>query len=1202
MKRTAKILAIVLTMVLAFGAIAIVSSADTVAGVNVTAEGTFEGLDAGYSIDANNSANPASTGYDWQLSGRTGTVSVGVSADDSGNKYLIYQQSPKVGSSGPYFGTGYGGKRSAGLTAKTNRPSVDATSGVLSENGTDIDEWPFLVFDFDIMSPTGKWQGNVSLELRSFMAGDTTLDSVYYGKASQNPFVFSYDENGTYLSDKSGDVKMYVNPYEFTHVTLIWESVATETVRSVNLYVYVDGEYFFSYEGGNLPTNSSGTAFTAGYYNNTPHMSYEEVRINWPATAASDHMTAYDNVITRLFDTNYKGNLATVLAAKDNLNDWDASLYSEDTVPFGVAVAQVGDVKYDSLAKAIDAVETNGTVTLLANVADPVTVSKIVTINAGEYTAEIVGGEGYAVDTTTEGIYKVVNSAGRTVEVIWDECYCYPACEDLTVKHPLNYYLEEVAIFSNLYDLYNPTYTGYVGDDGVIYTLKGWKNTATDEMIDKTTTVTEEDVSAGYIDLEPVYEVATLDMTYIKDGKLVYVATGSGVTLANAVSNADAGSTITFMNDIDMDNTTITLSKAITIDLNGYTLKNMSVGKNVKNSAFKLNSGADITVKSSQVGGKIYCNGFNGSGAGSAGIFNINNNNTKVTLLGTDAQGNTSLTTFSNILVHGYSTTTELYIDGGVYVGAGSDNMGYIDLRCSGADATIKNATIYTEHSSGLINYSGRVAATDSDATVTVDNCLLIASSGVVKSLVSPVVVKITNSYIYGDVTPQLNSNYTSNTVGSVILGEGVYLTGKTNEYVTFVSGYALYDDPTDKDVTYTTLTWVIDKTAGDSGWVYTDDSFAPVVVNETKTFAKKTSNETPVTIIWKDAEGNEIGRNVALPGNTAVVPADMKTAGTLIPGWLDYVPAEWDKDLTVPSGVTEYVLTAVEGGAVTPIANVELLFNIRLTTHFEYHLFIPEVVEGIEITGVDFRGDRLARYNSFVATKYLINGANYTMVDAWPGFINGAAEDSTAGVTFTYGGNTYTVATTINMPAYCRYILETEGYSDDAKAVAANAANYLYTGCVLANNTAAAAKVADIVTNYSAYIIAPTDEELVAPDMSAIADYVSGVSLIVEAYSPRFKFDLTEAGKAATVKLSTGADSGTDTEYATLGYIRTNQTAIANLAKMTITVTPAEGEPVSAEFTLAGYVALLTANGADANTVALAKAMYGYAVANANY
>ena len=1216
MKRTAKILSVVLALALVIGAIAIVSSATEAAGIHVTAQDTYDDLSKDYKFDSNSDSEPNESDYAWKIKGRGGTVRIGISEDgkETPNQYLILENGPKSGSSNPYFGTGYGGANTAGLTGKQARPTVN--NGVLTLNGTDIADWPFLVLDFDIMSPTSNWYLTLGTQLRAFLAGDNSLDSITITNVSKAYLLFRKDSNGTYIANNAGTIKKYVDPNSFTHVTVINESVATATTRGVNLHVYLDGEYFFSYECADF-TNGGGVA---AFHSETPHLSYDEMRFEWGLTNDATLSVGLDNITTRLFDKSYDGNLATVLDAQTTLDAWESNIYDPDNMPIGKAVCQIeGGLMYENLEKAVLEAPEGATIKLLADAKMPVTVSKLLTINLNGFSADIRAGEGYATDISTTDVVKVLKSTGMTTLVIWDDCYHDPICEDedYEAMHPL-YFEKEVAINEKLLNAHNPTYGGPVGNDGESYYLIGWRNVETGEEITADTSVTEADVAATFILLEPIYKKAVKTFEYVVDGITTF-AYDDELTLNDVVSAADAGSTVKFLRDIDYRSlVSVEVKKKITIDLNGHTLKAMVEGSTAKRSLFKLlSSAADITLTSSAPGAMLFNEGWNSAtGVGANGIFNASDaDNAKITILANDAEGNPTITFFSGTMILGYSTAVEYYIDGGIYTVAKSDQMGVFDVRKAGCDATIKNAIFYVNHSDGAISFGGRNTPTDSEARVTVDNCVFIGDA--IKTLTAPVVVTMTNCYVTGSVIPQVGGYATvtegatkgeANAPGKVILGAGNYIGGNINEYVELADGVKLYTVPQNKEITYPTNTWAV----GAANNTFADSSFDVKNVTENFYFDKMTSDKeiSFVNVIWKGVDGKVIGESKAIAGATAVAPDDLKVAGELAKGWLDYVPAEWNESLVVPEGVDEYVITAKEGGKVTPVVAVDLFFNIRLTTHMESRVYVPLEVEGIEVTEVFFRMDRNAKYESNYG-KFTINGELYSMVDGWPG-IKSSIDDSTVRVKFTYDGVEYVVTKTINIVDYIDYIINyvpEEGktdYSEKAKKLAVNTANYLYEGMNLLGNAAAAAKVAPYVDPARLYTI--DKENLPEVDVSAIEDYVSRVELVINTTAPSFRIYLTDAGKAATVTLSTGANSATDTEYATLGYIENNNTGAQYLNTLWINITPAataenpEPKKISFKFSITDYYVLLKNSGASEQVLKTVEAIYGYATSDEIY
>ena len=246
MKRTIKILTAALIVATVFGMVAILTSANEVSGVHVTESASFESLDPTFTFDSSIDKSISVEGYSFTISKRSGNVNVGISEDTSENpnQYILIHNAPKVNEDGPYWGTGYGGVNTSNLNGEATRPTI-SEQGELELRGTDITNWPYLIMDFDVMSPTAKWAANVSLQMRALLSNDDTkIDNISPGDSVSNPIVFATDSTGCYVSDKSGTYKKYVNPFEFTHLTLIVEAVTDETLRSANIYVYLNGEFF----------------------------------------------------------------------------------------------------------------------------------------------------------------------------------------------------------------------------------------------------------------------------------------------------------------------------------------------------------------------------------------------------------------------------------------------------------------------------------------------------------------------------------------------------------------------------------------------------------------------------------------------------------------------------------------------------------------------------------------------------------------------------------------------------------------------------------------------------------------------------------------------------------------------------------------------------------------------------------------------
>lgn len=349
------------------------------------------------------------------------------------------------------------------------------------------------------------------------------------------------------------------------------------------------------------------------------------------------------------------------------------------------------------------------------------------------------------------------------------------------------------------------------------------------------------------------------------------------------------------------------------------------------------------------------------------------------------------------------------------------------------------------------------------------------------------------------------------------------------------------------------------------------------------------------VTVRFLDEDGALITTVTAEPGETVAFPEG--ASKTVVDGWVGYVPLEWRESLTVPSGVSEYNITAKAGGEGKYVADVDLLFNISLASHMQYNLYIPETKEGIEVTKVLLKDDRTANYKSNINKFYTVNGKRYNCTSIWPGMINSVNYVNTVSVEFNYKGESFTASSGINAPKYCQYVLEND-YGDSAKALAANVANYLYEGAIMMSNGTAQGIMRPIVEAYSDRVILPRAEELTLPDTKEMSRYVSSVQVVVNALGPKFRFNLTEEGKAATVTLSTGTSTS---NYKTLGYIETNNTFVNLINSTVITVKPASGATVSLKYTLANYIAA-TSLDSDGKVIVGSEKLYSFLAAMYGY
>ena len=243
MKRTGKILILVLSLALVLGAVVMAVSA-TASDVTVKGTANFESKNVGLLGTASDRTNPNGGGIVFQQGGRVGRVDIAEGTD--GNKYAVITQTDYVAKSTPYAYMSTGGNASIG------------GDGVIVPGTNDFSNYKYLVYEIDVMSPTGKFMsGSIDPSARAYKAGGTARD-FWNTNAHSNIIQLGNDANGSYLTSAvSTSSKMYVNPYEFTHIQIILENTTQEGDANIGLtsYVYINGEFWFSKSATNVQTS-----------------------------------------------------------------------------------------------------------------------------------------------------------------------------------------------------------------------------------------------------------------------------------------------------------------------------------------------------------------------------------------------------------------------------------------------------------------------------------------------------------------------------------------------------------------------------------------------------------------------------------------------------------------------------------------------------------------------------------------------------------------------------------------------------------------------------------------------------------------------------------------------------------------------------------------------------------------------------------
>ena len=394
MKNLRKVLIPLIILAILSGIIAataIISSG--VSGVTVKAANDFNSLEATFGGTASDGNNPNAKPYVFQQGYRTGKVSVGSSSPVESNQYVTILQQD--------YWTATESQKNNGVpyiyATVGARPSV--SNNTLNMGADDLSKYSYYSFDVDLMAPTGEYlSGSVSASARYANTAGTVT---FWNNTAFDPAYYGSDAGGSYIKMKDDSAKVYVDPYKFTHVTVIFENVSTDTSYSVDSYVYVNGAYL-----GKIVGNTSTTA----YYNSQLHASIIEVRMSYPNSVNEAKSLSVDNMSFRTFSTAYDGNLATVLAAANTIDSWESALRkSTDSNPFGIlgATNTTQNTYYERLADAVVAANDGDAITVNRDEAETVGVGKLVTIdsNGNSISLEATGSTEFSEEN---GVYTFV--------------------------------------------------------------------------------------------------------------------------------------------------------------------------------------------------------------------------------------------------------------------------------------------------------------------------------------------------------------------------------------------------------------------------------------------------------------------------------------------------------------------------------------------------------------------------------------------------------------------------------------------------------------------------------------------------------------------------------------------------------------------------------------------------------------------------
>ena len=1095
-------------------------------------------------------------------------------------------------------------------------------------SANNIWDYPYTAMDFDIMTTVGKYPGATVL--------------ARYKAGSSNNFGASFSLSNVPLSK---------TPYDWQHVTLVWEFAPTvdglNYVANFKLHAYVNGKSVGTFDLGSSPSFIKSMTTEAEFKTAMNH----EFRLN-PGRNTSTTM-GFDNLELNMFPKGY------------TLDEISTYVYDEEyELPFKTTVATITDAEdnvtyFDDMNKAVAAAAKGDTIQLADDVDGVVTVDKEIIIDTNKYVDGVATGEFYAIEYTSnkmaptvkDGKVTFADAGEKKVAVYWDFCMTCETCESThggegctctcgaaVPGHIMSSASEAIIGTTTIYNGTVPTFDIV---DGISTTFAGWSRTLGGKAED--IVITNDDLAVGWIVLYPVYEVITYTFEVTSSsGAITYYTADKFATMFADVS---AGSTIKLLRDLDTDAASVTVNKKLTIDMNGFDIRRAVVYGTTYRYAngddtdevvstvasattmFVVGSGFDLTITSGKEGSEFYIVNMKRDvwvDADGNEVKHTSGKTTKTTFM--SASGTSFKLNLENIDIYATCFIYQAYRSGNnmfaninncglyrVYDGASTmDGMFVLAAPDPNSQIKITNSLIYNDAISFFIRHDN----TSQSVRLIMDNCDIISvRDGNNRICVSSDHQQITNCRYY--------NIYPDGSFAPVISGSSL-IHVKSNDKASYdkivaaiPEGYII--SPTNEVRTYnlpTTATLPLDE----NGFPI----FAFAMEEQTLTFDYAIGEPVTVTLMHNgevyDTITTALGANVATPEFSYDMPEEHYRNGKYF-----WVNAEGKADYAITDKNAQYVFyttKTIDGvGDYNPkIAGAQL--SLIYLTQFHMVLYLPVDPNMETVPTVSGANGAPANLENVV----YINDVAYWAYTYWTN-TDEIFKTKTSTVTYTIEGVTYTRNVTFSGIQYAELVLTNAGYTNEYESVA-NMVRYVREHLEAREITAYDAKIAELIGtanadgsttggiyNLPAYA---TEYEDVQENIAALAPYISSLQYGVSGGSTTFILNLTAKAKEDNIRItisSNGIDPGLWTNPDANGNPQTWTAWTAKninvndiIAPMTITITvpgsasedsedatATEPQTITATFSMGAYII-------ENPDVEIAKALYAFGVSAKAY
>ncbi len=1237
MKKFSKILTLLLALVVIVTAFTVI----TLAAEKPEAK-SFSGRNNNANVDPTFQTYQAGALHSYRTA-RAGLIFYDATAD--GNKYMSLEYVP--------------GSSSTALSTWFYSTQTAADFSTYS-----VANYPVMSFDFDIMSKLGSLPTNAGANATYFTfwasaAGHTGADF-------NNGFAFDKIELANLgLKDKAA--------YEWRHLTFVFEFVNKD----------IDGEHcdfkISFYENGKKLDYEMKIDFTGkpNANNRATWADYEAGTGTWLVSgftlfcerfggAGIEAHLGFDNFSFNYFPKGEDGNCAYDTDEVGSYVYNDSYQLPATSAPAAAVRTDASGIEYfyATVKEAFVAAENGDTITLFADADanDLVIVDKAVTVktalvtsvDVGETLAgtavstktfkfEYVTKDGYLATAATVPTTLVFAQSEDVYTVNWDpacegECGCEVAHNPVTTTVALG----QAPVYTKKYITFEP-------DAGKVITFLGWSNTKGGAVVDLSTVTSN--TPGGTVALYPVYDVVeyNFSITDSKGGISYHPASN----FASAIANAEAGSTVTLLEDITISESVL-VNSSVKIDLNGHKLiYDYYYGTGCKNAAaspylFNINAaGVKFELVSSVGGGEVYASNTSATEVYDGEVL------TSRTL------GNKTTAT----VIYCAVSSSEISVDGGVnrinffapallYLGGGNNkvdvkNFNFYHMKeyVSGnhygtgiftisLDATSNNTTNFSDGFFYLANYSMLFYTTGS---TTVASYTYFNNCDMVKAKESEYAMYFENkshrSYHLVYMGDCRAVDFTASGDSRIFLNPGFY--NSQNYFdpsrVTPLTDAASSVKQRETALNYTYLVpsataYTTTVTDGIQSISFDLPATTPLTCGYSYVVTKA------MTVNWKNGDTTEKTQTDFYPGYSSYEAPNLEEVieeleGDLYRGlkhtyqWADAtgVPyAEAQIDWTA-SEITFYVSEATE--IVPYLSDAQL--SLSYVTQFYLNFYLP-VVEGMErptITGAA---------PSEVNDPVMIDGKEYYLYVYWIDTVS-VFNTKVLNVNYTIDGIAYTARVDISGLIYADMILSNQTYYAAEAESVANMVRYAYQAYVLKATSGDSTVAANLATysekitkligtvnadgstaggKYPLSAYTTSFGEDAESDIGIYTEYIHSVTFGLRGGAVRMMVYLTEGATKDGVRLvirnesareETGTIKGENGEDVSVKYYFTDNQRVYNaIGKISIDIyVPGQENPITTTYSLAHYITEMKDSGED---ITLAKAIYDFGVAAKTY